>query len=94
MGLVLLPIIPMYLTWAVLAGGLVGIGWIVVIKTDGRIQLGYIGVIAIPLIQMVARDRFLPEGSGSMIYGFFFAAVAIAVGLGAALIYREIRERG
>lgn len=92
-GLVLLPIVPGYLMFAALAGGIVGISCIVVIKTEGRIQLGYIGLVAIPLLHHAAKRHYLPEGAESLRYGLFFLAVAIALGFGVALIYREVKKR-
>src|SRR5688572_25795354 len=92
-GLFRLPLIPGYFTLALVAGGIAAIGWIIVVKTEGRIATGYLGLMATVTLNLFAT-RFLPSGdSSSLGYPLTFVAIAMGVGLGAALIYREVRKQ-
>jgi hypothetical protein len=88
-----LPFVSGYFVLALVAGGVAAIGWIIVVKSDGRIATGYLGLVAMVVLNLFAK-KFLPSGDSSSIgYPFSFAAVAIAVGLGAALVYRQVRKQ-
>jgi protein-S-isoprenylcysteine O-methyltransferase Ste14 len=77
-----------------IAGGIAAIGWIIFVKTHGRSATPLNFGFAVLLTLSFFVDAFLPSGaSRSVGYPIIFVAVAMAVGLGIAILHREVRKQ-